>query len=83
MDSWTWPLSHDYAALGQDFVKPVAPSKVKAPRLLQFNRTLQSELAIAATDEALTAVLSGNCVPEGARPVANSHRAWVMGAPFY
>ena len=79
MDSWTWPLSHDYAALGQDFVKPVAPSKVKAPRLLQFNRTLQSELAIAATDEALTAVLSGNCVPEGARPVASVYAGHQFG----
>lgn len=79
MNSWDWPFSQHYASLGQDFAQLVAPSKVKAPSLLKVNRALQSELAIAASDEDLVGVLSGNVVPEHARPVASVYAGHQFG----
>jgi uncharacterized protein YdiU (UPF0061 family) len=77
-----WHLEHTYAALPQLFHSPAAPTAVRAPRLAAFNRPLATLLGLEP--EALegaegAAILAGNAVPDGGRPIAQAYAGHQFG----
>jgi serine/tyrosine/threonine adenylyltransferase len=71
-----WRLEHTYARLPQMFHAPAAPTPVREPRLVAFNRPLA--VALGLDPEALeglegAAIFAGNALPEGGRPIAQAY----------
>jgi uncharacterized protein YdiU (UPF0061 family) len=71
-----WRLEHTYAELPQLFYSDVAPTAVREPRLVVFNRPLAAALGldpdVLARPESAP-IFSGNVLPEGARPIAQAY----------
>ncbi|HUE86887.1 MAG TPA: YdiU family protein [Vicinamibacterales bacterium] len=77
-----WRLEHTYAELPELFHSPAAPSPVREPRLVAFNRPLTTALGLDA--DALdgphgAAIFAGNALPEGARPLAQAYAGHQFG----
>jgi uncharacterized protein YdiU (UPF0061 family) len=76
------PFDNTYARLPERFHARVAPTPVRAPKLLQSNRALADELGLdadaLASDEGI-AVLAGNRVPDGAEPIALAYAGHQFG----
>ncbi|MGW8270035.1 MAG: protein adenylyltransferase SelO [Burkholderiales bacterium] len=58
----------------------IAPTRVRAPRLLAWSGTLAAQLGIDAPSSAAIEVLAGNRVPEGMRPYAARYGGHQFGA---
>lgn len=73
-------LTHHYAALPAHFWSAVAPTPVKAPRLLAWNAALAADLGL---DPALASraaeVFSGNAPPADAMPIALAYAGHQFG----
>jgi len=77
-----WRLEHSYARLPQLFHAAVAPTAVRAPRLVIFNRRFAESLGLAADlleADAGAAVFSGNQLPPGAAPIAQAYAGHQYG----
>jgi uncharacterized protein YdiU (UPF0061 family) len=77
-----WRLEHTYAALPALFHAPAPPTPVLEPRMLVFNRPLAIELGLdadALDGPAGAAILAGNALPEGARPIAQAYAGHQFG----
>lgn len=79
----TFAFDNSYARLPDRFYARVAPTPVRAPRLVKVNRALAEVLgldadALASPDG--VAVLAGNAVPEGAEPLALAYAGHQFGA---
>src|SRR5687768_11202930 len=77
-----WRLEHTYADLPQVFYAPAAPTPVREPRLIAFNRPLAAVLgldpdALAGPEGA--AIFAGNALPDGARPIAQAYAGHQFG----
>ena len=77
-----WRLTHTYAQLPAVFHVAVAPTPVRAPRLVAFNRPLAVSLdlspaAVLANEPA--AVFAGNRLPPGASPLAQAYAGHQFG----
>jgi uncharacterized protein YdiU (UPF0061 family) len=77
-----WRLEHTYADLPQIFYAHAAPTPVREPRLVAFNAPLADMLGLEA--EALrgrrgVAILAGNALPDGARPIAQAYAGHQFG----
>jgi uncharacterized protein YdiU (UPF0061 family) len=77
-----WRLEHTYADLPQLFYSPAAPTPVREPRLVVFNRALATMLGLEAA--ALegpegAAIFAGNATPDGARPIAQAYAGHQFG----
>ena len=77
-----WRLEHTYTALPAIFYTEAAPTAVREPRMVVFNRALATTLgldveALSSVDGA--AVFSGNSLPEGARPIAQAYAGHQFG----
>ena len=77
-----WRLEHTYAELPQLFYSPEAPTPVREPRLVVFNRPLATMLGLEP--ETLegpegAAIFAGNAVPDGARPIAQAYAGHQFG----
>ena len=77
-----WRLEHTYAELPQLFHSPAAPTAVREPRLVAFNRPLATMLGLEP--ETLegpegAAIFAGNALPEGARPIAQAYAGHQFG----
>jgi uncharacterized protein YdiU (UPF0061 family) len=77
-----WNLEHTYAELPQLFYAPAAPTAVREPRLVAFNRPLATILGLEP--ETLdrpegAAVFAGNALPEGSRPIAQAYAGHQFG----
>ena len=77
-----WRLEHTYADLPQIFHSPAAPTAVREPRLVAFNRPLAAMLGLEP--ETLerpegAAIFAGNVLPEGARPIAQAYAGHQFG----
>jgi serine/tyrosine/threonine adenylyltransferase len=77
-----WRLEHTYAQLPAVFHSPVAPTPVRAPRLIALNRPLAASLGLDADalagDEG-AAWLAGNGLPPGAAPLAQAYAGHQFG----
>src|SRR5688572_26219121 len=77
-----WRLEHTYADLPHLFWTPAAPTAVREPRLVAFNRPLATMLGLdrrALESPEGAAILSGNALPEGARPIAQAYAGHQFG----
>ncbi|KFN46218.1 hypothetical protein N790_02120 [Arenimonas malthae CC-JY-1] len=73
-------FEHTYAALPAGFHAAVAPTPVKAPRLLAWNEALAADLGLDASLASRAAdVFSGNVVPDGAQPIALAYAGHQFG----
>jgi serine/tyrosine/threonine adenylyltransferase len=77
-----WRLEHSYAELPKLFFVEVAPTPVKAPRLVVLNKALAAELGLDA--EALggaegAEMFAGNRLPPGAKPIAQAYAGHQYG----
>ena len=77
-----WRLEHTYATLPEIFHAQIAPTPVREPKLVAFNRTLAEELGLDAdalnTPEG-AAIFAGNALPPGARPLAQAYAGHQFG----
>ena len=77
------PFDNSYARLPERFYARVAPTPVRAPRIVKINRAL-AELLAADADRLGSPegarVLAGNAVPEGAEPIALAYAGHQFGA---
>ncbi|MES2568750.1 MAG: YdiU family protein [Verrucomicrobiota bacterium] len=77
-----WRLEHSYSRLPQLFHLPVAPTPVRAPRLVILNRRLAESLGIEAdalAGEEGAAIFTGNRLPPGAAPLAQAYAGHQYG----
>jgi len=77
-----WRLEHTYEELPQLFYSHAAPTAVREPRLVAFNRPLAITLgldpeALAGPEGA--AIFAGNAMPEGGRPIAQAYAGHQYG----
>ena len=77
-----WCLEHTYAELPPLFYSPAAPTAVREPRLVAFNRLLATMVGLEP--EKLegregAAIFAGNTVPEGGRPIAQAYAGHQFG----
>ena len=74
------PFDNSYAALPDAFYTKLAPTSVKAPKLLAFNEELAKSLGIEDTDEGtMTEIFSGNSLPQSADPLAQLYAGHQFG----
>ena len=77
-----WRLEHSYAQLPALFHVAIAPTPVRAPRLVVFNRPLAVSLGLdagALAGEEGAAVFAGNRLPPGAAPLAQAYAGHQYG----
>src|ERR1035441_7880109 len=75
-------FDNTYARLPEHFYARLNPTPVAAPRLVKVNVELARELGLdadALKRERGVAVLAGNCVAEGAEPVAQAYAGHQFG----
>src|SRR5687768_514754 len=77
-----WRLEHTYASLPELFHTDIAPTPVREPKLVAFNRPLAEKLGLDA--DALNtpdgaAIFAGNTLPEGAAPIAQAYAGHQFG----
>ena len=77
-----WHLEHTYTELPEIFYSRELPTPVREPRLAAFNRPLALILGLDA--EALdgpegAAIVAGNALPEGAKPIAQAYAGHQFG----
>jgi serine/tyrosine/threonine adenylyltransferase len=77
-----WRLEHTYAELPPELWADAAPTAVRAPRIVAFNRRLATALGLEA--EALegpdgAAIFGGNTLPPGGRPIAQAYAGHQFG----
>ncbi|MBL0371137.1 YdiU family protein [Rhizobium sp. KVB221] len=76
-------LSHSYSTLPERFFAQVLPSRVADPRMIKYNRQLAAELGpdwAALDDTQAAAILAGNEVPEGAKPISMAYAGHQFGS---
>ncbi len=77
-----WRLEHTYAQLPQLFHSDAAPTRVREPRLVAFNRPLATMLGLKADDldgPQGASIFAGNTLPKGARPIAQAYAGHQFG----
>jgi uncharacterized protein YdiU (UPF0061 family) len=77
-----WRLEHTYTELPELFYSRVAPTPVREPALVAFNRPLAATLGLdadALENEAGAAIFAGNALPEGAEPIAQAYAGHQFG----
>lgn len=77
-----WRLDHSYAQLPKLFHVAVAPTPVRAPRLVALNRSLAEFLGLdaeALAGETGAVIFAGNQLPPGASPLAQAYAGHQFG----
>jgi uncharacterized protein YdiU (UPF0061 family) len=77
-----WRLEHTYAELPPIFHSPAAPTPVREPSLVAFNRALARGLGLdpqALDGPAGAAIFAGNALPPGGRAIAQAYAGHQFG----
>src|ERR1700720_921295 len=77
-----WRLEHTYADLPQLFYSHAAPTAVREPLLVAFNRPLATMLGLEPVmleRPEGAAIFAGNALPEGGRPIAQAYAGHQFG----
>jgi len=72
-----WKLEISYSKLPEAFYTHIAPTSVKAPRLVIFNHALIKSLGLSLTEanpDDLAQLFSGNALPEGSTQISMPYR---------
>ncbi|MEO6006050.1 MAG: protein adenylyltransferase SelO [Opitutus sp.] len=81
-DAVGWKLEHTYAQLPSLFHFAIAPTPVRAPRLVLLNRPLAHSLGLSAEElmgEEGAEIFAGNRLPPGASPLAQAYAGHQYG----
>lgn len=76
------PFDNSYVRLGPAFAAPVLPTPVPAPRLIKLNENLARDLGLdpdMLASPAGVAVLAGNQIAQGSKPVASAYAGHQFG----
>ncbi|WP_299023564.1 YdiU family protein [uncultured Sulfitobacter sp.] len=74
------PFDNSYATLPEAFYSKLAPTSVKAPKLLAFNEDLATLLGMeGASNDEVTATFSGNKIPQNSDPLAQLYAGHQFG----
>lgn len=76
------PFDNTYARLPERFYARLAPTPVRAPRLIRLNRPLAAQLGLdpdALAGAEGVAILAGNRVPDGAASIATAYAGHQFG----
>ncbi|MEP1941895.1 MAG: protein adenylyltransferase SelO family protein, partial [Sulfitobacter sp.] len=74
------PFDNSYAALPDAFYTRVDPTSTATPKMLKFNKNLSDLLGISAANTAsIEQILSGNEIPQNARPLAQLYAGHQFG----
>ncbi|MFD2672997.1 protein adenylyltransferase SelO [Marinicrinis sediminis] len=77
-----WNFDNSYVKLPSSFYTRLDPTPVAAPKLVKLNEALADEMGLetdALHEEEEAAVFAGNCVPEGAAPLAQAYAGHQFG----
>jgi uncharacterized protein YdiU (UPF0061 family) len=77
-----WKLEISYSKLPEAFYTYIAPTPVKAPKLVIFNHALAKSLGLSLTEtnpDDLAQLCSGNALPEGSKPIAQAYAGHQFG----
>jgi uncharacterized protein YdiU (UPF0061 family) len=77
-----WNFEHTYSELPEIFHSSVKPAPVPSPQLVVLNEALAQQLGLSAselTPETAAEIFSGNKLPAGARPLAQSYAGHQFG----
>jgi uncharacterized protein YdiU (UPF0061 family) len=75
-----FPFDNSFAALPDAFYTKLAPTSVKAPRLLAYNEKLAQELGLDhAPEDELALIFGGNEIPQGSDPLAQLYAGHQFG----
>jgi len=77
-----WEFQNSYATLDEKLFSRILPTPVKSPAVAVFNHELAERLGLdfsGLPDTEIAAVLSGNCLPEGAMPIAQAYAGHQFG----
>ncbi|MDQ3170283.1 MAG: YdiU family protein [Acidobacteriota bacterium] len=77
-----WRLERTYASLPEIFHSEIAPTPVRDPRLVAFNRPLAEELGLdpdALNTPDGAAIFAGNVLPPGSQPIAQAYAGHQFG----
>jgi serine/tyrosine/threonine adenylyltransferase len=75
-------FDNSYARLPETFYRRCNPSPVAAPRLIQLNQALATELGLSQDElssDDLALIFSGNVLPAGADPIATAYAGHQFG----
>jgi serine/tyrosine/threonine adenylyltransferase len=74
-------FQHTFAGLPSRFYAQVAPTPVRDPRLVVFNKTLAAELGLdaALSEPEAAGLFSGNLLPEDANPISMAYAGHQFG----
>ena len=75
-------LEISYSKLPEAFYTPIAPTLVKAPRLVILNHALATSLGLSLPEtnlDDLARFFSGNALPEGSTPIAQAYAGHQFG----
>jgi len=72
-------FQHSYSLLPARFYAEVSPTPVANPQLVVFNRRLAQDLGLDRIEPEAAAVLSGNQIPEDAKPIAMAYAGHQFG----
>ena len=78
-----FPFDNTYARLPRRFFAPIAPTPVRAPRLIRVNGPLATQLGLDPdwlTSEEGVEVLAGNRVAEASEPIATAYAGHQFGS---
>jgi len=76
------PFNNQYACLGGKFYSEVLPIPVSQPSLIKFNDELAHSVGLSVDDfdrDDISAVFSGNVIPDGAQPLAMAYSGHQFG----
>ncbi|MFJ7933350.1 YdiU family protein [Sporosarcina sp. NPDC096371] len=77
-----WNLANSYAQLPESFFTTMTPNPVQSPKLIILNESLATSLGLdiqTLQSEEGIAVLAGNRIPEGAKPLAQAYAGHQFG----
>lgn len=74
-----WHFDNSYARLPEAFHVRLGPTPVRSARTVIFNHSLAERLGLQLDEEAASAVLAGNSLPEGAEPLAQAYAGHQFG----
>jgi len=76
------PFNNRYVTLGEQFYVKTKPTPVADPALIKFNDDLAGALGLSISDSSsvdITALFSGNVIPDGAEPLAMAYAGHQFG----
>lgn len=77
-----WRFDNSYARLPETMLSRLAPTPVKTPKLIIFNRSLSKDLGLdfsTTNEEYIASMFAGNILPQGSESIAQAYAGHQFG----